>query len=200
MFDNKQYNKEYQKKNKSKIRNQRKAHYKKHREHLLLIRKIYRQRNEEQIKKYKIDYYEKNKEEIRDKNKKYYLINKERILEQHNKYEYKKIRIDLNFRITKCLRTRIREALKYNRKIKTTLDLIGCSIDQLKNHLSSQFKSGMFWSNYGKWHIDHIKPCASFDLSKPEEQRKCFHYTNLQPLWAKENILKKDKIVKESRT
>ena len=58
-----------------------------------------------------------------------------------------------------------------------------------------QFKVGMSWSNYGKWEIDHIKPCASFDLSKPREQRKCFHYTNLQPLWKLENRSKNDRII-----
>ena len=70
--------------------------------------------------------------------------------------------------------------------------LIGCSLEELKKHLESQFKPGMSWKNRGRngWHIDHIKPCASFDLSKSEEQHKCFHYSNLQPLWAKENLRK----------
>jgi desulfoferrodoxin (superoxide reductase-like protein) len=63
--------------------------------------------------------------------------------------------------------------------------------------LEKQFKLGMNWDNYGRsgWHIDHIKPCASFDLTKKEEQLKCFHYTNLQPLWARENLIKSDKIL-----
>jgi hypothetical protein len=74
--------------------------------------------------------------------------------------------------------------------------LIGCEIDYLMYHLQHKFKKGMTWDNHGsgnngkgmkEWHIDHIKPCSSFDLSKPEEQQKCFHYTNLQPLWVKEN-------------
>lgn len=68
--------------------------------------------------------------------------------------------------------------------------LIGCEIDYLLYHIQEQFNPGMTWDNYGDWHIDHIKPCANFDLSKPEEQRKCFNYTNLQPLWAEENLIK----------
>ena len=56
-------------------------------------------------------------------------------------------------------------------------------------------KVGMSWDNYGKWEIDHIRPCASFDLSKPEEQYKCFNYMNLQPLWEKENQTKTKKLV-----
>jgi len=61
------------------------------------------------------------------------------------------------------------------------------SLDFLKQYLKKQFRPGMTWDNYGKWHIDHIIPCCKFDLSKPKEQQKCFHYTNLQPLWAEEN-------------
>jgi hypothetical protein len=96
----------------------------------------------------------------------------------------------INCKIKNYLRTRIWWAIKNNYKSKHTMQLLGCSIDFLKQHLSSKFTSGMSWSNYGKWHIDHIKPCAKFDLSKEEEQRKCFHYTNLQPLWAKDNLRK----------
>jgi hypothetical protein len=75
----------------------------------------------------------------------------------------------------------------------STINLIGCSIEHLRRHLAFQFQPGMSWSNYGKWHIDHIRPCAKFDLSKESEQKKCFHYTNLQPLWAKDNLIKGDR-------
>ena len=90
------------------------------------------------------------------------------------------------------LRIRLNKALRNNQKYGNTIKLIGCSIEQLKQHLESKFKLDMSWNNYGiyGWHIDHIKPCASFDLSKPSEQRKCFHYTNLQPLWAIDNLKK----------
>jgi hypothetical protein len=78
------------------------------------------------------------------------------------------------------------------------MELLGCTIDFFKNHLESKFVEGMSWQNYGKgWHIDHIIPCVSFDLSKPEEQRKCFHFSNLQPLWAVDNIRKGTKIVQQ---
>lgn len=74
--------------------------------------------------------------------------------------------------------------------------MTGLTIEELKIYLESKFQEGMNWSNYGMhgWHVDHIKPCSKFDLSDPDQQRKCFHYTNLQPLWAKENKVKYNKV------
>ena len=72
------------------------------------------------------------------------------------------------------------------------MKLVGCGIDFLKKHLESKFENGMTWDNYGVngWHMDHIKPCAAFDLTLDEQQKECFHYTNIQPLWAKDNVRK----------
>ena len=74
------------------------------------------------------------------------------------------------------------------------MKLLGCSSEFLRQHLERQFKPGMSWENHGQWHLDHIKPCASFDLSKPEQQRICFNYKNLQPLWAIDNMKKGAKL------
>lgn len=89
---------------------------------------------------------------------------------------------------------RIRDVLMGTSKSSSTMILIGCNTDELRGYIESLWKPGMSWENYGifGWHIDHIIPCAAFDLSKPEEQRKCFHYTNLQPLWAIDNWRKHD--------
>lgn len=75
-----------------------------------------------------------------------------------------------------------------------SLELIGCTRPELVAHLENQFKPGMSWANRNLWHIDHIRPCASFDLTDPIQIKQCFHYTNLQPLWALENIIKGKKI------
>jgi hypothetical protein len=74
-----------------------------------------------------------------------------------------------------------------------TMELTGCTTEELIKHLSSKFTEGMTLDNYGYWHIDHIKPCDSFNLEDPEEQLKCFHWTNLQPLWAIDNLRKGSK-------
>ncbi len=101
-------------------------------------------------------------------------------------------------KLSHCLRIRILSAMKTSgaRKSAKTMILLGCSIPEFKAHLESKFKPGMNWSNHTKdgWHIDHILPCASFDLTDPEQQRKCFHFTNLQPLWATDNRSKSDRV------
>lgn len=104
------------------------------------------------------------------------------------------------FKLLAYVRGRIRGALtrKNLRKSTQTEQLLGCSVQELKNHLEAQFKNGMTWDNYGQWHVDHIRPCCSFDLEKLEEQATCFHYTNLQPLWAEENFKKSGRYVSKS--
>jgi len=105
-------------------------------------------------------------------------------------YMREKRKSDPNFRIKERLRARIRAVLKRKTKSMTTVELMGCPIEFLRKHIESQFTPNMSWINTEKWHIDHIRPCASFDLSDPEQQKICFHYTNLQPLWAKDNMAK----------
>lgn len=101
----------------------------------------------------------------------------------------------INCSIVNNLRGRIREILKKEniKKSNQTFNLVGCSLEQLKHRLEKQFAEGMSWENYGEWHIDHIKPLSLFNLIKEEEQRKAFHYTNLQPLWARDNLSKGNK-------
>lgn len=93
-------------------------------------------------------------------------------------------------RLIQNLRNRLYFSLKGKTKFSTTLELVGCSIEELWQHLESQFQPGMTKENYGKWHVDHKIPCASFDLSESTQQKQCFHYTNLQPLWAEDNFKK----------
>lgn len=96
-----------------------------------------------------------------------------------------------NHYFAKNLRTRMYLALRRCKRVSRYSELLGCSISEFRAHIEAQFKPGMTWENYGSvWHIDHRRPCARFDLSKPEEQKACFHFTNLQPLWARENIIK----------
>ena len=103
---------------------------------------------------------------------------------------------DINFKVGINLFNRVKKAIKgYNKGSKSTISLLGCSVIEFREYIAEKFKPGMMWSNHGTkgWHIDHIKPIASFDLSKEAEQAKCFHYTNLQPLWAEDNLKKGDK-------
>ena len=156
--------------------------------------------NSLKIKKYKQEYHQKNKikhnrksalryknclSEVREYNKEH--------KSERNKYRRKRYKSDLEYKIKQILRSRLRKVIKNNSKSNSVKHLLGCSIEFLKKYLEAKFQEGMTWQNhclYG-WHIDHIQPCCTFDLSKPEEQRKCFHYTNLQPLWADDNLRKK---------
>jgi hypothetical protein len=94
-------------------------------------------------------------------------------------------------RLKKRVMGRIWSAMKRQRiNSSGTFALVGCSADDLRRHIENQFQPGMSFENYGEWHVDHIRPCASFDLSKADQMSECFNWRNLQPLWAFENISK----------
>ena len=122
-----------------------------------------------------LEYKEKNNKKFREYRKKWKDNNKDKINEYNNRPEVKTV---------VRLRGRIRSAMKGISKSQSTIKLLGCDIITFLKYIESKFAEGMTWENYGLygWHIDHIIPCSSFDLTKPEEQSICFHYTNLQPL------------------
>ena len=117
-----------------------------------------------------------------------------------NAYCRTRRKTDPQYAIRNNLRCRMNIALRAvgMKRDKPLEQLIGCTIQQLHAHLESLFTEGMTWENRGHtgrvWHIDHKKPCASFDLTDPAQQAACFHFTNLQPLWAVDNIRKSDKV------
>lgn len=146
-------------------------------------------------------YYLSKKDYFRAKHKAWNRANKEKIKEwqklnrekiNHSVRELKKKNPQVKIR--ENLRKRTRNVIKgqKSKKMTDTLALLGCSLDFLKIYLESKFQEGMSWENYGYygWHIDHVRPCCCFDLTKEADQRECFHYTNLQPLWAKDNLSK----------
>lgn len=153
-----------------------------------------------------------NKEKKRIKSAKYRAANRDALRAKFKEYyansrvEYnarsaarRKIRLatDPQYALSKNLRIRVYSALKRRgiKKSEKTNELVGCTIEFLKGYIESKFKPGMSWDNYrwDVWHIDHIKPCHAFDLTNKEDRKACFHYTNLQPLWAKENMIKNKK-------
>jgi hypothetical protein len=112
-------------------------------------------------------------------------------------YNVKKYNTDPQFNIATKIRRRISMAIhnQYTKKATLTVELLGCSFLELKSYIESKFTLGMTWDKIlsVEIHLDHIRPCASFDLTDPEQQKQCFNYKNLQPLWAKDNLQKSDK-------
>lgn len=149
-------------------------------------RKRYKKEKQKRSIKSKLD-YKLNRQKYQEKNRKSYIKNKEkrRIYFRH------RYKTNIQVKLRSLIAGRIIRKLKHDKSDKT-LNLLECSIKYLKEYLESQFLPGMTWDNHSKdgWHIDHIIPCASFDLTKEEEQRKCFHYTNLMPRWATTDIAK----------
>lgn len=164
------------KKNKNKEREQQKNYYEQHKGDLSIGYKEYAKNNQEKISKYQKEYRTKNRTVAKVYAKEYMSQRREN---------------DVEFRIKDCLRARVNKVIRFGYKSKKTMELLDCSIEFFMQYIESKFDNKMSWDNYGSyWHIDHMRPCASFDLTDPEQQKQCFSYINLQPLEGIENIRK----------
>lgn len=170
--------------------------------------KRYREENHEQLKSYSKKYYEENKEKWKTpeylENRKVYKKEydaRQDVKEARNLKRRQRMAVDPEYKLQNVLRARISNALKSKnaRKVSKTTELLGCTIQEFRVYIESLWEDWMNWDNHGYdydtcWHIDHIIPCASFDLTDPEQQKLCFHYTNLQPLKGWDNIDKSDNV------
>jgi len=172
-------------------------YYAKNRTKILAKKVEYHKSHSQQKMEYDKKYRIENAEKIAAKNKRWKERNRDKIRERSRNKMLHKLKTDPNFKLLSLFRDRIRKAIKnqYGTKAYRTMELLGCTIEQARTHLESQFYDGMTWQNQGDWHIDHIKPCSSFNLTDTQQQLECFHYTNLQPLWAEDNLKKSDKFV-----
>lgn len=188
---NEQKRKHYHK-NKLKFSEYRQQHRVKYSEY----NKQYRLKNSDKFKNYGIQYRKNNKDKISEYNKKYChrQQNNEKLKQYRRQYQKQRRENDTLYRVTKNTRSRISNFFKGTRKSKKTMQMLGCSWEELHEYLSGKFLEGMTWENYGNkgWHIDHIIPLCS--AKNIEEIEKLCHYTNLQPLWAKDNISKGGRI------
>lgn len=202
--ERKEYARKYYEKNREKLLEKSNKFYNENKDSRKEYARKYYEDNKEKVdernRKYKEDnseydkrYYDEHKNDISIKKSEYYLLNKEKRNEYSKKYFRKRKKEDKLFNLISSLRTLINISIKnqgYTKRLRTQ-DIIGCSFDELKVHLESQFLEGMTWENKGEWHIDHIKPIST--AKTEDEVYKLNHYTNLQPLWAIDNRKKGNK-------
>ncbi len=207
--------KAYREENIERVREVKKRHYEIHKEEIGAYHKKYRAEHEEEKRAYFAAYYRANEERLKQYSREYAKENRDKIRtrddnrrDELNEWSRNRTRermaTDPAYHIKCCLRKRLCAYLKYYRGKKSapTFELLGCTIEEFVRHLESLFLPGMTWENYGKWRrgepmkwvMDHIRPCASFDLTRQEDQRACFHYTNIQPLWDLDNMIKSDRL------
>lgn len=189
----KEDDRKYREKHKDKVKLYKKTWHKTNKNRLNAKSKSYYEANKETLKLKKKAYREVNKDKVKEREKAYRTSNKNKLYE-YDMYRYKN---NIQRKISCRLRSRLRDVLKSNYKAGSAVKDLGCSIDELKNYLESKFQPGMTWDNWTTdgWHIDHIKPLASFDLTDRKQFLEACHYTNLQPLWANDNLIKSDKLI-----
>lgn len=156
-----------------------------------LWQKDWKARNRSRVKLHNKKYYQAHKEECYKRNQQWLKTHPDRAKEYHRQYMRKYLAI-LKNRLSRCVGNAMAKCLRGHKNHRSWQSLVGYTVEELKKHLERQFVGGMSWMNYGKWHIDHIRPIASFDFSTPEDAdfKICWSLENLQPLWAKDNISK----------
>lgn len=143
----------------------------------------------DELRKYKAEWHKKNpKTEEQVKLNKQYLNS----IGWHRTYSRKRRETDIQFKLKTAIRNRLVCAIKNNQKKGSAVKLLGCTVESLKSYLEAQFQEGMTWNNWGLrgWHIDHRIAISKFDLQDTEQLARACHYTNLQPLWAVDNLRK----------
>ncbi len=169
---------------------------------LILKNKEYREKNKEKIQNWKEEnkhYFKKYRQENKDKIRKYYKENKDRVSKTNRLYRQRRTKEDAVYRFSRTIRSLVHGAFKRGtnqfRKEAKTEKILGCTIEEFRLYIESQFTKRMTLENHGEWHLDHILPLAT---AKTEEDIiRLNHYTNFQPLWAKDNILKSNKIIEK---
>ena len=185
-------NKDWRERNREVLKKKRDNYRRKNKKMLAKQQKDLRERNKEMLAKQQKDWRKRNKEDIKRKNKEWYNKNGPAYYRGY----YRKRKGDINFKISGNLRSRIYSVIRGGFKPGSAVKDLGCTVEFLKQHLEQKFYDDlgdgreMNWDNYGRWHIDHIKPLSLFDLSDREQFLEACHYTNLQPLWAKDNLSK----------
>jgi|APGre2960657373_1045057.scaffolds.fasta_scaffold72064_2 hypothetical protein len=184
--------KAYRETNKEKAKEYSKVYWEVNKDKKKAYDKNWNENNKERLKVYKKIWGEVNKDKLKVQQKTWREDNKDKI----NNYSNNRRKTDIQFKLTQNLRARLNSAIKCNYKAGSAVKDLGCTVEQLKQHLESKFQSGMTWDNWALdgWHIDHIKPLASFDLTDRKQLLEACHYTNLQPLWAKDNLSKNDSV------
>lgn len=192
----KDYHKRHYAANKEKHKADCKARYEANKPKILDRQREYYKANAERYNASHRSYYLKNKAEVAEKNRAWKRANRAKVNASVRKY----YQSNQNARILHRIRTRISQAFRTQatKKALKTQDMLGCSIASFRRYIESRFEPGMTWENYGPgWHLDHIVPCALFDLTKVEHQKACFHFSNYQPLFTKDNLTKGERLFHE---
>lgn len=171
----------------------KREYYARNREAALAQKKEYYLLNKEQISECGKNWRRKNKDTVKKRNAEYYLKNKQKLIQDAILYEKNRKQVDPVYRARKNLRKRITDVIKEKSFSPKSRSVLGVGLKDFKQYIESKWQEGMSWENYGYygWHIDHIKPLSS--ASNIKELEELCHYTNLQPLWAKDNLLKSNK-------
>ena len=169
--------------------------YKTHKERVIRVRARHRDKNRDDYNRTHREYAKANPNRPATQ-KKWRENNKDKNNESVKMAKKKRYHNDTEYKTLLCLKGTLNYYLKRVgvKKTLTHIDLLGCSSSFFINYIETQFEEGMTWANRGRgdgmWQIDHIRPCASFNIKDIEEQKICFHYTNLRPLWANDNLAK----------